>query len=142
MEAVNDLFKVSVGMSETNLSKDYHGIKIPEALKRKIKSELQLLFEEEKVYLDPKLTLAKLSGMIGTNTAYLSSMVNYIYHCNLPTLINSYRIDCAKRLLRDEKYNIKDVYKKCGFVSRSVFYTAFQKETGITPSVFVKQLNR
>ena len=130
-------------MSEVNISNDYHGIKIPEAMKRKIQSELVRLFEEQKIFLDPKLSLVKLSGMIGTNTAYLSSMVNFIYQCNLPTLINHYRIDYVKQLLRDDtNYNIKYVYKACGFVSRSAFYTAFQKETGITPSVFVKLLNR
>ena len=142
MEAVNDFQKVSRVMSEDNMSKAYHGIKIPEAMKRKIQSELVLLFEEQKIFLDPKLTLVKLSGMIGTNTAYLSSMVNFIYHCNLPTLINRYRVGYVKQLLQEDNYNIKDVYRACGFVSRSAFYTAFQKETGTTPSVFIKHLNR
>ena len=142
MEAVKDFQTVSKTVFEANKAEEYHGIKIPEAMKSKIQSELVLLFEEQKVFLDPKLSLVKLSGMIGTNTAYLSSMVNFIYHCNLPTLINRYRVGYVRQLLQQDKYNIKDVYKACGFVSRSAFYTAFQKETGITPSVFIKSLIR
>lgn len=142
MEGINDFQGVSRGVSEGNMSSEYRGIKIPEDLKVEIRRKLALLFEEKKVYLDPGLTLAKLSGMIGTNNAYLSSMVNFIYECNLPTLINRYRIRDARRLLMEGSYNIKDVYKVCGFVSRSVFYSAFVKETKTTPAIFVKQFNR
>lgn len=142
MEAIDDFQGLSETMSEVNMSSEYRGIKIPEALKSEIQRKIVLFFEEQQVYLDQHLTLAKLSSMVGTNNAYLSSMVNYIYGCNLPTLINRYRVNHAKRLLRDDKFKIKDVYKACGFVSRSVFYSAFQKETGITPSIFVKQYNR
>lgn len=142
MEAIDDFQGLAETMSEVNMSSEYRGIKIPEALKSEIQRKIVLFFEEQQVYLDQHLSLAKLSSMVGTNNAYLSSMVNYIYGCNLPTLINRYRINHAKRLLGDDKFKIKDVYKACGFVSRSVFYSAFQKETGITPSIFVKQYNR
>lgn len=142
MEAIDAFQGLSETMSEVNMSSEYHGIKIPEALKSEIQRKIVLFFEEQQVYLDQHLSLAKLSSLVGTNNAYLSSMVNYLYGCNLPTLINRYRVNHAKRLLRDDKFKIKDVYKACGFVSRSVFYSAFQKETGITPSIFVKQYNR
>ena len=142
MEAIDAFLGPSKGMSEVNMPSEYRGIKIPEALKSEIRRKLALLFEEQKVYLDQHLTLAKLSGLVGTNNAYLSSMVNYIYGCNLPTLINRYRIGLAQSLLKEGKYNIKEVYKVCGFVSRSVFYSAFLKETGTTPSIYVKQYNR
>lgn len=142
MEAAKHLQEASERIFEVQNTSEYHGVKIPEAMRSKIQRELVLLFEEQMVFLDPKLTLTKLSGMIGTNTAYLSSMVNFIYQCNLPTLINHYRVDYAKRLFQEGKYNIKEVYKACGFLSRSAFYMAFQKETGFTPSIFVKHLNR
>ncbi len=142
MEGINDSQEVSKGGFEGNMSSEYRGIKIPEDLKSEIRRKLAVLFEEKKVYLDQRLTLAKLSSMIGTNNAYLSSMINYIYECNLPTLINRYRIRDARRLLIEGRYNIKDVYKVCGFVSRSVFYSAFVKETKTTPAKFVKKNNR
>lgn len=142
MEAIIDFQEVSKADSGIKMSTEYQGIKIPETLKSEIRRKIVLYFEEQKVYLDSHLTLAKLSSMIGTNTAYLSSMVNYVYKCNLPTLINHYRIGYAKQLMGIDNINIKDVYTKCGFVSRSAFYKAFQKETGTTPSIFVKQLNR
>lgn len=142
MEAIYDFQEVAKGMSEAIVPSEYRGIKIPQALRSEIQRKLAQYLDEKQVYLDPHLTLAKLSGMVGTNNAYLSSMVNNLYGCNLPTLLNRYRITYAKRLLVEDKYKIKDVYKACGFVSRSVFYMAFTKETGLTPSIFVKQFNR
>ena len=142
MEAIKDFQEVAKGMSEAIVPSEYRGIKIPEALRSEIQRKLVQFLDEKQVYLDPHLTLAKLSGMVGTNNAYLSSMVNNLYGCNLPTLLNRYRIAYAKRLLIEEHKKIKDVYNACGFVSRSVFYAAFTKETGFTPSIFVKQFNR
>lgn len=142
MEAIYDFQEVAKGMSEAIVASEYRGIKIPQALRSEIQRKLAQYLDEKQVYLDPHLTLAKLSGMVGTNNAYLSSMVNNLYGCNLPTLLNRYRITYAKKLLVEGKFKIKDVYKACGFVSRSVFYSAFTKETGLTPSIFVKQFNR
>jgi len=142
MDAKEDFRGASKMASEVCTASEYHGIKIPEELKSEIQRKIGVLFEEQRVYLDQHLTLAKLSSMVGTNSAYLSSMVNYLYGCNLPTLVNGYRIRHSQRLLVNNNVNIKDVYKACGFASRSVFYAAFQKETGTTPSVFVKRLNR
>lgn len=142
MEAIDDFRGVSGTMSEVNMASEYRGIKIPEALKSEIRRKIVLYLEEQQVYLDQHLTLAKLSSMVGTNNAYLSSMINYVYGCNLPTLVNRYRVNHAMRLMRENKFKIKDVYKASGFLSRSVFYSAFQKETGFTPSIFVKQYNR
>lgn len=142
MEAIDDFQEVAEGVPEANVPSVYRGIKIPDALRSEIQRKIVLFFEEQQVYLDQHLTLAKLSGMVGTNNAYLSSMINFLYGCNLPTLINRYRVAHAKRLMMSETLKIKDVYKACGFVSRSVFYAAFQKETGMTPSIFVKHFNR
>ena len=106
MEAIDNFQEDAKGMSEGRVPLEYHGIKIPEALKSEIQRKLVLCLEEQQVYLDPGLTLSKLSGIIGTNNAYLSSMVNYIYQCNLPTLLNRYRVELAKRLMIRDRVKI------------------------------------
>ncbi|WP_347280306.1 AraC family transcriptional regulator, partial [uncultured Phocaeicola sp.] len=70
----------------------------------------------------------------GTNTTYLSNVVNHYFKCNLKTLVNRCRVEYAKLLLRKEKYTADELIKLCGFTSRSVFYSAFTKEVGTVPS--------
>ncbi|WP_416339660.1 helix-turn-helix domain-containing protein [Phocaeicola massiliensis] len=70
----------------------------------------------------------------GTNTTYLSNVVNHYFKCNFKTLVNRCRVEYAKFLLRKEKRTADELIKLCGFTSRSVFYSAFTKEVGVVPS--------
>ena len=71
--------------------------------------------------------------VFGTNTTYLSNTINEYFGCNLKTLLNRYRIEYAKQMLRARKCSIKDLPGLCGFASRSAFYVSFQKMEGTTP---------
>jgi AraC-like DNA-binding protein len=55
--------------------------------------------------------------------------------------VNSYRIEEFKARSKTtdiRKYKIVSVAEKCGFRSKSTFYAAFKKQTGETPSEFVR----
>ena len=89
--------------------------------------------EIKKVFLNPKLSLKKLSMMIETNQTYLSNVVNRYFGCNLNELVNSYRIEYAKELLSVGGCGPENIATKCGFASRSPFYASFKKIVGMTP---------
>ena len=89
--------------------------------------------EIKKVFLNSGLSLKKLSAMIDTNQTYLSNVVNRYFECNLKGLLNRYRIEYAKELLQTGYSTLENLPNKCGFASKSPFYTAFKKVTGITP---------
>lgn len=75
--------------------------------------------EIKKVFLDSELSLKKLSAMIDTNQTYLSNVVNRYFECNLKGLLNRYRVEYAKELLRAGCSFWENLPKKCGFVSKS-----------------------
>ena len=100
---------------------------------RGIYKNLLYQLEIRKVFLNPKLSLKKLSVMIETNQTYLSNVVNRYFECNLKGLLNRYRVEYAKELLRADCSTLENLPKKCGFASKSPFYTAFKKITGMTP---------
>lgn len=104
----------------------------------------KLLYQLEirKVFLDPKLSLKKLSVMIETNQTYLSNVVNRYFDCNLKEVVNSYRIEYAKELLREGSCDLKKIPPRCGFASKSPFYTAFKKMTGVTPLKYMTELRQ
>ena len=98
--------------------------------------------EVRQVFLDPKLSLNKLSDMIETNQTYLSNVVNRYFGCHLKDLVNGYRVEYAKELLRSGKYPLEELPRRCGFLSRSTFYTSFKKVTGVSPKRYMKQEQR
>ncbi|WP_289393455.1 AraC family transcriptional regulator [uncultured Phocaeicola sp.] len=98
--------------------------------------------EVRQVFLDPKLSLNKLSDMIETNQTYLSNVVNRYFGCHLKDLLNKYRVEYAKELLRSGKCPLEELPQRCGFLSRSTFYTSFKKVAGASPKKYMKQEQR
>ena len=75
----------------------------------------------------------------GTNTTYLSNAVNNYFGCNFKRLINSYRVARAKELLDGKDCPVSELFSRCGFASKSVFYVAFKKVVGMTPLQYISQ---
>ena len=98
-----------------------------------------ITLEIRKVYLDSKLSLEKFSSIVGTNTTYLSNAVNNYFGCNFKRLINSYRVARAKELLDGKDCPVSELFSRCGFASKSVFYVAFRKVVGMTPLQYISQ---
>ncbi|WP_301002798.1 AraC family transcriptional regulator, partial [uncultured Phocaeicola sp.] len=113
---------------------------------RKIDCELYkyvlYYLEVRQVFLDPKLSLNKLSDMIETNQTYLSNVVNRYFGCHLKDLVNTYRVEYAKELLRSGGCPLEELPQRCGFLSRSTFYTSFKKVAGVSPKRYMKQEQR
>jgi AraC-like DNA-binding protein len=99
--------------------------------------------EEKHVYLNKQLDLKTFSKLLCTNTTYLSYVINQRFGRNLKTLINEYRVEHAKQLLRSSHLSINDIGKLCGFTSRSTFYLTFKKIEQQTPCDYRRQqINR
>lgn len=104
-------------------------------------SEIEDYILENQKFLDPHLSLESLSVEIGKSMSSLSKLMNAHAGSNFSDYINNYRIEQAKRLLADSDfsaYTIVAIGLECGFNSKSTFYTAFKKFTGVTPTVFRK----
>jgi len=106
--------------------------------------ELQQLMNSDKPYLDSKLSLPRLAKELRVSVNYLSQVINEQLNQNFFDFVNSYRIEEAKARLTDEKSktdNILTIATDAGFNSKSAFYAAFKKHTGMTPGEFRKRCN-
>lgn len=113
---------------------------VPE-LFQQLKSELLKKVTDDKIYKDQDLTIYKLAKEIGTNSKYLSSIINKEFGKNFVNFINEYRVEEAKANLKSEKYKnytIEAHGQNVGFKSKSSFNIAFKKYTGKTPTEFIK----
>ncbi|MGV6815689.1 MAG: helix-turn-helix domain-containing protein [Thiotrichales bacterium] len=105
--------------------------------------ELQQRMQRDKPFLDNKLSLPQLADLMGISINHLSQCINEHLDQNFFEFVNSYRIEEAKMRLRDEQHkrdNILTVAMDSGFNSKSAFYSAFKKQTGVTPSQFRQQV--
>jgi len=120
----------------------YESSKLQDTQKDKYIEKLQAYTTEHKPYLAPELTLGQLSEQVNIPAHYVSQVVNEKLDCNFLDFINGYRVEEAKAKLVNPKfshYTIMGVAHDAGFNSKSTFYTAFKKHTGMTPSQYRKQ---
>ncbi|CAI8880425.1 AraC family transcriptional regulator [Chryseobacterium sp. IT-36CA2] len=105
-----------------------------------LKSLLNFM-KTENPYLDDKLTLQKLAELIGMQEKQLSVLINKHTGKHFFDFINEFRINKAKNLLKDHpQLTVLEVLYEVGFNSKSSFYTAFKKETGVTPTDYRKSV--
>lgn len=100
------------------------------------------LVQKEKVFLDPDLSLAKLSARLGITSKELSQVINQSTQKNYSRYIANLRVEEAKRMLLSsdyEHYKIAAIAFECGFNSISSFNAAFKKITGQTAKSFRKK---
>ena len=107
-------------------------------------NKLFAALEDDQIFLDAHMSLSKMSVIVGTNTTYLSYAINDYFGDNFRSVINRYRVAYAVNLLLEEKQkaNIKNIYLRCGFLSKSTFYASFTKIMGVPPLQFVIDAER
>ncbi|MFA7446016.1 MAG: AraC family transcriptional regulator [Flavobacteriaceae bacterium] len=104
---------------------------------RKVFDQLVDIMENEKLYKEPALTVDYVTQKIQTNKKYLSNSIAFYTQENFNNFVNSYRIKEAKKIiLQNPSLSLNEVMYECGFNSRTPFYTAFQKNTGMSPQQF------
>ena len=90
----------------------------------------------QKKYKDKDYSAKQLAADLGTNTRYISAVVNVRFHMNYTSLVNKYRIEEAMSILTDRRYQdlrIEEVSDMVGFSNRQSFYASFYRLMGMTP---------
>lgn len=100
---------------------------------------LENLMQNEKIFLDPNLTLALIGKRLKVSNQKLSMTINSRSNSNFNEYVNKYRVEHAKGILKDanlSNLSIAAIAYDSGFNSLSSFNGAFKKNTGKTPSAF------
>ena len=157
--AVYVLFIGYFGIKQANIFVDYQTVditSIPPSAKQKvpavaenkvfeeIRNKLTKLMEQEQPYLDPELSLAKLSSLMKLKPEILSEFLNSILNQNFFDFINKHRIEEFKIqcLEKDKKHlSFIGIASECGFNSKAAFYRAFKKYEGISPSDYISKVS-
>ncbi|TGJ99065.1 helix-turn-helix domain-containing protein [Leptospira semungkisensis] len=98
------------------------------------------LLEKDKIYLTKSLKEENMAKELGITIHQLSELINTEFKTNFPSLINQYRVEEAKGLLKQfPNENTTEIGAKAGFSSRSAFYLEFKKITGTNPNSYRKE---
>ena len=98
------------------------------------REKLEQWLQTEKPYLNPEFRLSDLRQVLPLNRTYLSQLINTEYDCTFYQFVTNYRIDEAKRLMKEKPdLKMQDIAEQCGFSSPVVFSRIFTRETGMTP---------
>ncbi len=98
--------------------------------------QIMAKFIVEKKYRDPDYSAQLLAEELGTNTRYISAVINLRFQDNYSQMVNEFRIKDAMYMLKDKhnaKMTVEDIALAVGFSNRQSFYAAFYKRTGTSP---------
>ncbi|AKS44913.1 transcriptional regulator, AraC family [Octadecabacter temperatus] len=109
---------------------------LTEAHAQQLASRITSAMEKDALYLDPNLSLQKLSRHAGALPNQVSQTLNEQIGSTFFDYIARHRIEAAKPMIREGRASTLTVSLDVGFNSRSTFYKAFKRETGMTPKAF------
>ncbi len=99
-----------------------------------------IAFMEERLY--GKFTMDELSRALSFGKSYISKYFTVVCGHSIIDYFNMMKINEAKRLIRETKYNFFEISEMLMFSNSHYFSTIFKKHTGMTPSQYKKSCRR
>jgi len=103
--------------------------------------KLEKFMDESKPYLDPELTIEKLSEEMRIKKLMLSQTLNKGFNKNFFNFIKEYRVRHVEAELKNKsnaERTIMDIAYMSGFNSKTGFNRAFKEVTGKTPTEYLE----
>ena len=110
----------------------------------KWQSKIEKVMANEKLYLNPELTLSELSDKLESHNSLISNVINTQFQKNFNDFVNEFRVNVFKEKIKDPKLQhltLLAIAFDCGFNSKSTFNRAVKKVTGEMPSAFLMSKN-
>ena len=124
---------------ETHQEK-YSSSRLDKARHSELLGKISHVMEDEKAYCNDDFSLNTLASMVGSNSRYVSQIINEAYGKNFNNYVNEFRIRLACERFADIKnyghLTIQAIGESVGFKSHTAFLSFFKKMTGMTPSVY------
>ena len=124
-----------------DFARKYQTLTLSPEQEQKFADRVAELFQVQKIYLDPNLTLKSAADLVGTPAGYLSRHINEVHRKSFPDFVNQCRVEEVKRRMSDPRFanlTILGLAMEVGFSSKSSFNAAFKKITGQNPSDYKK----
>ncbi len=108
----------------------------------KIAIALETSMLEDKLYLNPTLSVNELAQKLNVSQRQISNVINSKFQKSFRAYINSHRINEVEKKLQSsdlKQLSILGIALECGFNSEASFYRVFKNHTGMSPKEFLKK---
>ena len=115
----------------------YNNSGLKEADAIKISNQLKTAVQDQKLFLNPDLTIDQLAKRLDVSRHHISQVLNERFQVTYNDYINDHRLTEARSRLRSSKYKyytISAIAMDSGFNSVSTFHDLFKKKFKQTPS--------
>jgi AraC-like DNA-binding protein len=115
---------------------------IPAEMVEKVVGLLTIAMQTDKLYLDPELTVEKISRHTQLPQRTVSFVLNQHLQKSFSTFVNEYRIEAVKGQLTNpanKHLTLMGVAYECGFNSQATFQRTFKQLTGLSPKQYASQ---
>ena len=109
---------------------------LSEDIRVTISEKVEKAMAKDQLYLDPNLSLVKLARHIATPPNQVSQTLNAAMGRTFFDYVNGHRVRAVLPRIRKGGETVIAIAYDAGFNSRSAFYDAFKRETGVTPSAY------
>lgn len=117
---------------------------INEDMRRKLLDAVIDVMENSTEFCSSDFSLARLASLVGSNSKYVSLVINDTFHKTFKNYVNDYRIRLACLRMADTgtygSYTLNAIAESVGFKSYTTFVELFRKVVGITPSMYKDKL--
>ncbi|SKB49896.1 AraC-type DNA-binding protein [Sphingobacterium nematocida] len=119
-------------------NKERSNFEIEESILKNCAMLLNKAMEGDKLYLDPRLSLDRLSAHVSVPKTIISNYLRHILGYSYYEWLATYRINHAVQLLEDESldYKLEAIAYASGFSSKTTFNRYFKDIVGILPSLY------
>ena len=118
------------------------GPDVDDAVLQDIYQRIKAIMESAPEVYDESFSMARLHELVGSNTKYISRAIGQLGKTDFKSMLSQYRIREACRRMNDVEhygqYTIEAIAKSVGVTSRTSFIQNFKRQTGLTPSAYLK----
>lgn len=144
LESSDDFYLTNVKVSLLNLilylAKNYSQKESVIVRKKSSNQNIRLALGYMKAHYNQNISLDQLAHELNLSKFYFLREFKKVTGVTPVTYMNLLRCNEAKKLIKKDKYTIKEIAEKCGFLNYSYFSKTFKKYIGILPSEYAKKV--
>ncbi|MCI5082231.1 MAG: helix-turn-helix domain-containing protein [Saprospiraceae bacterium] len=106
---------------------------------------IKTYMEQERPYLEPRITIGELASRMNIPVNHLSQVINEQFEQNFFDFVNTYRVRAFQQLVQErdlQSFTLLALAYEAGFNSKSSFNAIFKKIADMTPSEYVRSLRK
>ena len=134
--------KASRNAGAQEAERKYKSSNLNDTGRRALAEAITSVMENGDEYCSADFSLERLAQLTGSNSKYVSQVINDTFGKNFRAYVNDYRVNLARQRLADLEhygnYTTKAIGESLGFSSHASFINVFRNATGLTPSQYQK----